>query len=271
MPEKFLWRDGEFVTASPSFVQSLTPGILKAKGVFETMRVVKGRIEFFSSHLRRLRRGLRVLKFSSPFTSSTIRRQIGQLLKVNGLENARVRVMIWQKGARVHSAMICQPLQPPPARQYSQGFKAMLIHGHRRETPGPIKSLDYGIFRRSFKIARAAGFDEALLLNRKGELVEGSRTNIFFVKNNVIFTPSIKSGCLPGIMRERVLKAARREKLRCITRALKAIDLLAADEAFLTNALIGVMPLTHVDAKPISSGKPGPVTLCLAARRWIKA
>jgi branched-chain amino acid aminotransferase len=260
MFKKFLWLDGEMVEAKPSLLQSFTPGVLKAKGVFETMRARKGQVVLIAAHLKRMSRGLKVLNLTPPKSLSTIQKNIFQLLKINRLKNARVRVMLWQKGAGVHCAIIVEPLQAPTAGQYSKGFKAMLTNGHRRQTPVPIKSLDYGIFRERLQQACAAGFDEALLLNRKGELVEGSRTNIFLVKDNFLLTPSVKSGCLPGVTRQVVLAAARRLELRCAAKALNARDLFKADEAFLTNALLGIMPLASLDLKPIGTGKPGPVT-----------
>lgn len=260
MPKKFLWLDGKLVEAKPSSLKSLTPGILKAKGVFETMRACRGQVALLGSHLKRMSRSLKVLKLASPASVSTIPEHIARLLKVNRLKNARVRVMVWQKNGRAHVAILCEPLKSPSVRQYREGFQGMLTNGHRRNTSEPVKSLDYGIFREGLRKARAAGFDEALFLNYKGELVEGSRTNIFLVKDNCLFTPPIESGCLPGVTRQAVLTRARRLKLRCAAKTLKAQDLFEADEAFVTNALIGIMPLTRLGQKKIATGKPGPIT-----------
>ncbi len=263
MREPIIWLDGKWVEAKPSLLQSLTPGVLKSKGVFETMRVANGKVVLLDVHLKRMSRGLKVLDLTRPKSLFTIRGQISQLLKVNRLKNARARLMVWQKAGRVHCAIICEPIKPLTARQHSKGFKGMLVNEHRRKTSVPIKSLDYAIFRDSLQKARAAGFDEALFLNRKGDLAEGSRTNIFLVKDKVLCTPPITSGCLPGVTRQAVLERARKLKLRCATKPLKAQDLFEADEAFLTNALIGIMPLTGLDKQQIGTGKPGPVTLRL--------
>jgi branched-chain amino acid aminotransferase len=270
MRRPVIWLDGKFVKAGDSLLHSLTPGILKAKGIFETMRAQKGRILRFEDHFRRMSRGLKVLSIRRVVSFAAIRQNIRHVLKANCLKDARVRLMVWQKGGhaspiggRLHCAVIAAALQPPSVRQYAKGFKAMLTGGHRRRTPVPIKSLDYRIFRQSLQKARAAGCDEALLLNRKGELIEGSRTNIFLVKDGVLLTPPAAGGCLPGITRQAVLDRARRLKIRCVSRPLKAMDLLEADEAFLTNALLGIMPLTGVDLTSIGAGKPGPVTLKL--------
>lgn len=267
MRKPIIWLDGKLIEAKPSLLESLAPGVLKAEGVFETMRAREGKIPLLAAHLKRMSRGLKVLKLAPPVQVSRIRKHITRLLEVNRLQNAclpgrqaRARVMVWQKGGRRHCAIICEPFQAPGARQYSKGFKAMLTGGHRRQTPVPVKSLDYKIFRESLRKARAAGFDEALLLNHKGELVEGSRTNIFLVKDNCLLTPPVASGCLPGVMRQVVLDRARRLKIRCVAKPLQERDLLEADEAFVTNALLGIMPLTRLGQKQIGIGKSGQVT-----------
>ncbi len=267
MRKQFFWLDGKMVAATPALLESLTPGVLKAKGVFETMRVTNSKVVLLEAHLKRMSRGLKVLGIRRPRLFSSLRANIRQLLKVNVLTNARVRVMLWQKGGGVHCAIIAEPLQRLSARKYKEGFKASLTNGHHRNTSEPIKSLDYKIFREGLCKARAAGFDEVLFVNHKGELVEGSRTNIFLVKDGCILTPPIKSGCLPGVMRQAVLTRARRLKLRCAAKTLQAQDLFTADEAFVTNALLGIMPLTGLDKQPIATGKPGPVTRRLQSQR----
>ncbi len=224
------------------------------------MRVANGKVVLLDAHLKRMSRGLKVLNLTPPKLFSAVPENIPRLLKVNRLQNACARLMVWQKAGRVHCAVISEPFKPLSARKYKEGFKALLTNGHRRETSEPVKSLDYKIFRESLQKARAAGFDEALLVNRKNELVEGSRTNIFLVKDNCLLTPPIASGCLPGVTRQVVLSRARGLKIRCAAKTLNARDLFEADEAFLTNALLGIMPLTSVEGRWIGTCNPGPVT-----------
>lgn len=270
MPKKLLWLDNKLVEATPTLLESLTPGVLKAKGVFETMRVSSAEVNFLPDHLRRMSRGLKVLGLHASISLPSVRKDMRQLLKMNGLKDARVRLMIWREGKTLHRAIVAQPLEKPTAAQYRKGFSASLTNGHHRQTCVPVKSLDYGIFREGLRKARAAGFDEALFVNHKGELVEGSRTNIFLVKDNCLFTPPIKSGCLSGVMRQQVISAARRLKIHYSAKTLNAEDLFASDEAFVTNALLGIMPLTRLGQKKIGTGKPGPVTrrLCLGLQEF---
>ena len=134
-----------------------------------------------------------------------------------------------------------------------------------------VKSLDYVCFWKAYQRAKAQGYDEALLRNHRGELVEGSRSNIFFLKDNKLCTPSLASGCLKGITRSVVIKIARRMRIEVQERTITPQELLNAREAFLTNSLIEVMPLTSIKGRSVGNGKAGALTLRILKeyRRWI--
>jgi branched-chain amino acid aminotransferase len=102
--------------------------------------------------------------------------------------------------------------------------------------------------------------DDALLLNDNGCLAEASSSNIFLVKGKTLKTPSKESGILPGITREVVLELAARESIQTQEGAVLTGELLSADEAFLTNSMVEIMPVTRVNGKTIGSGEPGPIT-----------
>jgi branched-chain amino acid aminotransferase len=108
--------------------------------------------------------------------------------------------------------------------------------------------------------ARAAGVDEAVLLNEKGFVAEGSSTNIFLISGQTLITPSIESGALPGITREAVLELAKSMGITTVVKQVELGELRTAAEVFLTNSILEIMPLTRLDNKPIGPGKPGPVT-----------
>jgi branched-subunit amino acid aminotransferase/4-amino-4-deoxychorismate lyase len=106
-----------------------------------------------------------------------------------------------------------------------------------------VKSLDYLCFRKAYLEAHRKGADEAILLNHRGELVEGSRTNLFWMKDNVLYTPAIQCGCLNGIGRQLALKNARQKGIPVKFVHAKPQTLFAADKAFLTNSVMGPVPL----------------------------
>ena len=113
--------------------------------------------------------------------------------------------------------------------------------------------------------ARAAGCDEAILLNEQGYLAEGSTTNIFLMNNRELVTPSLESGVLPGITREVVLEIARASNIKTLERQVELKELIEAEEAFITNSILELMPLTRFESKPIGTGKPGQLTKELLA------
>jgi len=113
--------------------------------------------------------------------------------------------------------------------------------------------------------ARAAGVDEALCLNEKGILAEASMSNVFVVTDDIIITPACGSGILLGITREAILELAPQLGINTQEHDIKLDELFQAQEAFLTNSLIEVMPLAEVDGKSIGSGRPGPLTRKLMA------
>jgi branched-chain amino acid aminotransferase len=120
--------------------------------------------------------------------------------------------------------------------------------------------------------ARDAGADEAFFLNEKGYLTEATGSNLFLVKDSVLKTPRYESGILPGVTRVVIFELAAQLGLKVREANLKLADLLQADEVFITNSLIEIVPVTIFNRKPIADGKPGALTdiLMKAYRALVK-
>jgi len=261
MNARSIFLDGKIVKAGPGMIEGLAPGNVGGIGVFETMRADGDAIFALDRHLDRLFRGLKVLRIRSPYSREEWRRNLARILKDNALKSARVRLAVWKERARVRIAIVCQDSPRFINGQYIKGFKAAISGVRRpRSRYSHIKSMDYRIFRLAYQEARRQGYDEAILLNNRGEIVEGSRTNVFFVEKGVLCTPKISCGCLNGITRQIVLESARALGIPCRTDRANARQLATAQEAFLTNSLIGVMPLTGLNGRLIGRGKAGDLT-----------
>lgn len=126
-----------------------------------------------------------------------------------------------------------------------------------------VKALSYLELAQARREAEAAGADEAILLNTRGRLAEASAANVFLVKGQSLVTPSLSEGCLPGIVRSQVLKLAPGLGLEPKERAVGPDELARADEVFITNSRIGVVPLVELDGRPLGED-PRPVTARLA-------
>jgi len=262
MKERSIFLDGELIPTEEPMLDGLSPWVLSGRGVFETMRSYEGKIFLVDEHLNRLFAGLKILKIKIPYLSAEIKKYLHLSLKSNKLKNARLRLTVWQGKTGIRLSIIVWPYIPEKKKKYRQGFKAIISHlrQDRAAQKPAIKSIDYLLFLQAYRIAKVKGKDEALLLNNRGYLVEGSRSNVFFVKDNVLFTPSLASGCLDGITRQTVLGIAKSLRIKCQEVLVQPQELFKADEAFLTNSLMELMPLTYVQNKKIGRGTIGPVT-----------
>jgi branched-subunit amino acid aminotransferase/4-amino-4-deoxychorismate lyase len=225
------------------------------------MRLCRGDIFALEEHLARLFKGLKVLKIQSLYSRNELKRYLDRVIRANHFREARLRLSLWREEGRLRIAIVGEPYQGETRKKYLKGYQTTLSGIRRVKTQfSHIKSLDYGCFRKAFLDAKEKGYDEAILLNHRGQLAEGSRTNIFFARNGILYTPAAHCGCLPGITRRIVLRLARQMGISCKMVAVGARVLQQAEEAFVTNSLLGVMPLTAVDGKKIGPHGAGPLT-----------
>ncbi len=251
-----IWFDGKLCAVTSKDLAKMTPGVLRADGVFETMMLEHGRIAFLKDHMKRFARGLKFYKIKSFLSQKEFMKIVARLVGVNGLKSARVRLMAW-KDRVVHTAVICQAFSPKSQKTFKG--KTFVV---KTLWPNPknLKTLNYRIFREAYLKASKSGFDEAILLNRKNKITEGSRTNLFFVKDNVLYTPSLSTGCLDGVTRRVVISLANQRKLTVKEVEAHLEDILSADEAFLTNSIGGVLPLVSIDKRAVKNAQIGPLT-----------
>lgn len=264
MNDIIIHLNGKMVKRDFKTLHAMAPGILEGKGVFETMQVYSGKIFAFDQHWQRLLRGLKAYNIHPSFKETEVLNNIHSCLLRNELNNARVRLTIWRSSEKIKMSIVCQGVRRRSQAQYQKGFSVTLSKLIRNKTKySHIKSIDYQLFRQAYLQAKKNGYDEAILLNRQGFLVEGTRTNIFYVKNRTLYTPSVQCGCLNGITRQFVLQIARRKKISYKTVKAKPNDVIVSDEAFLTNSLLGIMPVTRFAGKRIGKGRMGEVTFTL--------
>ncbi|MDD3374252.1 MAG: aminotransferase class IV [Candidatus Omnitrophica bacterium] len=262
MEKKVIFLDGFMIPVTHSWSKMLSPGILSGAGVFETMRSYQGEVFAFEEHLKRLYDGLKTLKMIAPCTKKEMIKYLKASLEANKLKNARIRLMVWKAKEKTRISIAVFPYHPFSKDKYNQGLKAIFSDIRRDEesVTSRIKTVNYLPLLMAQRKAKARGNDEAILLNRKGFVVEGSKSNIFFVKDQKLYTPALKSGCLNGITRQIIIKIAHKMDMDCKEVLVLPDDLIEAKEAFLTNSLMEIMPLTFVQGKMIGSGKAGPVT-----------
>jgi branched-chain amino acid aminotransferase group I len=272
---EIVYLNDTLVPLSQASISVLDYGFLYGFGLFETMRAYGGVVFRLESHLERMARSTETLGI--PINTAELKDGVADTLHANKLIEARVRITVSAgEGSMTPDPTTCgqptvlimaSPYQPYPEAVYQKGFSAV-ISSVRRNSQSPlsrIKSANYLESLLAKQEARAAGADEALRLNERGFLAEASMSNIFLVTDGALKTPGVESGILPGITRQVVLETASRLNIGASEQDIRPEEVFQAQEAFLTNSLMEIMPLTGIDSKTIGSGEPGPVTRRLMA------
>lgn len=280
--------NGQLVPECSDAVSPLDRGLLLGDGLFETMRVVRGRVLQWDRHWERLRGGAQALGLALPWTSDELREAVDRTLHANNLCEATVRLTVTRgtgpargllpPGDTQPTLLIrATPFAPYPAHLYCNGMQVIVSRRVRRNEQSPlsrVKSLCYLDNVVARQEAMRSDADEALLLNTQSNVACATTANVFCVQAGRLRTPPVADGALPGTIRALVC-AELAQKLQCgvkISR-LDEAALFQADEVFLTNALMGIMPVSAVDGRPLGAGVPGPVTRRFRAayEEWLTA
>ena len=273
----WVYLNGAYIPAGEARVAADDAGLLYGRGLFETFRARRGAVYRLERHLDRLRTGARLLDIALPPTLAELPEIVRQLSQRCGLEDARMRLTLsagpstgLRTGPESGGPSLLIQARPPteyPEALYERGMSAVVVSVRRNESSplSHMKSLNYLDNLLTREEARRHGAHEALLLNTQGKLAEGSASNLFVIQRGELLTPPVEDGALPGIARSAVLDLAREAEISAQEESLILDDLHGADEAFLTGAIMGVMPLVSVDSAKVGSGRPGPVTLRLRA------
>lgn len=261
MTSGLIYFDGALQPHKEIKIDPTEPGFLYGAGLLETLRVEDGQPLFLTEHLDRLINGARQLGWQLP-EKINLGEAVQATIAANGVDRGRARLNLILGTGGCHLMITAQSGLPYTPEDYTQGYRASIVSirkNHHSPLSG-LKTMNYLENLLALAEAQAKGAKEAILLNLEGYLAEGSRSNLFLVRQGILYTPDLASGPLPGLVRARVLKLAVAAGLPVEEKPLSPAELLAAEEAFLTNSLMEVMPLTYVDDRPLGTGKTGPIT-----------
>ena len=240
--------NGEFTDEDRVFISPFSPGFMYGYGVFETIKVFRGRAVFLKEHYDRLMCGIKFLKIHAHLELQDIYDTCDRLICENSLENGFVKVMC-AKGSGESADIIMHTGKKVYADEYERGFRLCLAGSMRNEHSKlcTLKSMNYAENIMQREIASELGFEEAVFLNTRGHVSEGCISNVFWVKCNSVYTPSIDCGILPGIAREKVIELCSREGIEIIEGGFCIEDIKNADEIFITNSLMDIMPVSRFE------------------------
>jgi len=271
-----VYLNGHFVAKEKALVSVFDHGFLYGDGIYETMRAYGGKLFLLKKHLARLKRSADAISLKLPLSLERISEALLESLNVNKLRDAYVRLHISRGPGEIGldpalcpaptMVITAKPFHDYPATYFACGVAVAIVktrRNHPLALPPSIKGTNFlnNILAR-IEADKARAF-EGIMLNWQGYVAEGTISNIFMVKKGVLYTPHTNTGILEGVTRDLVLRLAARKKIIVNERLLRPSNFHAADECFITNTTMEIMPVIKIDEKIIGTGRPGPVTAVL--------
>ncbi len=268
-----IYLNGDLVAKEDAKISVFDHGLLYGDGVFEGIRLYNGCVYKLEDHLERLEYSAKAILLELPLNREEFKKAVCDTCKINELRNGYVRLVVTRGPGHLgltpdgcgpaNVIIIADDIQLYPEELYENGLKIISVPTRRINSsalPPAIKSLNY-LNNILAKIeAKKVGFQEALMLNDKGEIAECTGDNVFIISKGVLYTPPLDSGSLRGITRGAVIDLSAKMGLVCKEQALTRYDLWTADECFLTGTAAEVIPCVEVDHRTIGSGIPGCIT-----------
>ncbi len=268
MIEKVFLND-KLVDIDKACISITDSGFLYGTGLFETMRSHNGVVFALTDHLDRLFASAGALSINNPYSEQYITDAIYELLQANKLADARLRLtltngpMSESDDRRKATLLItAAKFQPYPQEYYKNGVTVVLcpFRQNPNEPTSGHKTTSYFSRMAALNLAHQKRAAEALWFTAGNLLAEGCISNVFLVKDSVLYTPPAGTPVLPGVARRTVCQIAPENSIDLAEKDLYINDLLGADEVFLTNVIMQVLPVTGIEKHTVGRGKVGPVT-----------
>jgi branched-chain amino acid aminotransferase len=265
---KVFLNDG-LVEVEQARVSATDSGFLYGAGLFETMRSRHGYVFRLHDHLERLRRSADAVTITHPYDSTYLEQVVGKLLAANELTDARLRLtltngpLLEAEEQRKPTLLItATEFRPYPADYYRTGVLVVLCPFRQNPTDPTCghKTTSYYPRLLALNLAHQNRAAEAIWFTTDNRIAEGCVSNVFLVKNSVLYTPPVGTPVLPGIARKTICELAQKQSVEMVEKDLYIADLLEADEIFLTNVIMEVLPVNSVEKHTVGDGKVGPVT-----------
>lgn len=272
-PRDMAWVNGRLTPAEEALVPALDRGFLYGDACYEVVRVYAGVPWHLSAHLERLARSAGGLRMHTIPSHDEWRRVAAEVWAASGYVDGRLYFQLTRGAGRSRASSVSEPLVPtvvvmaeaiavPSAEMYAAGVAAITVPEARWERsdykttnlmPRILVRLD----------AQAQGAYEALWIDARGRIREGTGTNFFAVADGVLVTQALEPGVVAGVTRLEVLAVAREQAIEVSETEITRHTLARATEAFVTGTTPEVLAVVRVDDKVIGDGAVGPVTTAL--------
>lgn len=253
MHKQFICYNGEMLPSEKPVLLHTNRAFCYGDALFETIHANGTRLQFFESHYRRLTEGMRLIGMEPESLpgKENMEAVLERLLNKNHLYNGvRIRLSVFRNSGGLYKpsdnsvSYIAEtvPLQDDRYLLNDKGLKAGVFSGIKKQPDklAKLKTANSLLYISAAIYARSEGLDDCFIQNTADNIAEATSSNIFIVKGDTFFTPSLEEGCVAGIMREQIIRLARGQGITCSETAIDENDLLSADECFLTNAVSGI-------------------------------
>jgi len=261
---------GTFVREDEAVISVMDHGFLYGDGVFEAIRVYNGKIFKFDEHMDRLYESAKIINLEIPLYKDEFKRIVIETIRKNNYRDCYIRPQVTRGSGLLGAdpttckrSTIIVYVTPPPTLKKEKSIRA-IVSSYRRPpsfvSPPESKMTQY-INNILAKIeAKGRGADDAILLDIRGFVSEGSGWNIFLVKNRDVVTPSCTSSILMGITRNVVMQILKELNYQIAQRDVTLSELFTADEVFGTGSGTEITPIIEINGRMVGEGNPGPLT-----------
>ena len=250
--DQFINYNGDLLPAATPVFTTTNRSFRYGDGFFETLRIFNGKIPFIKDHIERLNLSLQLLRMEPVGTYSAVffEKEILKLAERNDIFNGRARLTIFRKGKGYytpeedHAEFIIEtePLDTDRFILNDKGLTIGICNTYRKDFNilSALKSNNALVYVLAGKLKKERGWDDALILNNAGRVVEATASNVIVYKNNILYTPAFTEGCVAGVMKEIIINIANKMNIDFLPAELELAFVREADEIFLTNSIFGL-------------------------------
>ncbi len=263
-----VFLNDKIINADKASISTSDTGFLYGAGLFETMRAANGVVFALEDHLSRLFTSAGKLSIEINCAKEYVRDAVYKTLDANKLTDARLRITVTSGSPATNDnkrstiLIAATKFKPYPFEHYQKGVLTVLSP-YKQNPDDPTtghKTLSYLPRMLALEQARRKNAAESIWFTTDHRLAEASISNIFIVKDSALYTPPVSTPVLPGIARKSVFEIAAQKSIKLEEKELCIEDVLAADEIFLTNTIMQIIPVVFLEKHVFSDGKPGPLT-----------
>ena len=268
--------DGNVFSKEDAKISVFDHCLLYGDGVFEGIRIIGNKVILLDSHIDRLYASAKNIRLKMPFEKEKMKGQILKACKESGIENGYIRLVMTRgigdlginpaKCANGKTIIIVAKLALYPEERYENGLKVVFTPTRKisvQNWNGRVKSCNYLNNIMATWEFLDGNADEGIMLDLNGYVSEATVDNVFAIRGNKLFTPSLATNCLEGITRNAVMEIAKEKGMEVEEGFYVYHDFITADEIFLTGTGAGIIPVTKTNTAEISGGKIGEKTRAL--------